>query len=59
MGRMTGLLAAVGVQEILAVVGLLMLAGGLAMVSIALALIVVGALLLGLAVLPLMTHRGE
>lgn len=49
--------AAWGAREVGATLGLGMIAGGLAMVSISLALVVTGTLLLGLAILPLMGRR--
>jgi hypothetical protein len=49
---------AIGARELLAAVGLGLIAAGLAMVSVPAALCVSGALLFALAVLPLM-GRGE
>ena len=48
---------AVGRREIIALLGLLLIAGGLAMVSIPAAMITTGALLFGLAVIPLLAHQ--
>lgn len=50
-------LAGWGAREIGAMLGLAMIAGGLAMVSIPLALVVTGTLLLALTILPLMWRR--
>ena len=49
-------LAGLGSREALAIVGLGMIAAGLAMVSVPAALVVTGALLFGLAIWPLMRH---
>ena len=54
---MRRLLAACGPREIIATLGLGLIAAGLAMVSVPAALVVTGALLLGLAVWPLV-RRG-
>ena len=48
-----------GLRELLALLGLGLLAAGLAMVSIPLALIVCGALLFAVAVVPLMLPTGK
>lgn len=49
---------AIGGREVLAGIGLTMIGGGLAMVSIPIALVTTGALLLALAVLPVIA-RGD
>jgi hypothetical protein len=55
---MRRLFTAFGSREVLAMLGLGMIAAGLAMVSVPAALVVTGTLLFGLATLPLM-RRGE
>ena len=49
----------IGWREVVGMIGLLLLAAGLAMVSIPLALIVCGALLFAVAVVPLMLPTGK
>lgn len=55
---MRRLFAGIGARELLATLGLGCVATGLAMVSVPAALVVTGALLLALAVLPLLGRGG-